>query len=452
MTKIKKHIEIVSSSKSSLSSMSKRSRDSVLAVLSKHYTDVEITLVDNLPDLNALVDRKPDLVFLGMKYIPLDPAKGFHDVNKIWISQYLDEHNIAYTGSTQKAHELETDKPTAKQYAIEAGLKTSPYYVAVQNQPLVESDIVLTYPLFIKPTDRGGGTGIDSASIAYNFAQVVSKVSSITAKTHSDSLSEEYLPGREISVAILKNSKSTDYFVMPIERIVPPNEDGVRLLSIEMKHADAGLSVTVDDMELRDSVSALALNVFHALGARDLGRIDTRLDSHGVPHFLEANLIPSLVDGYGNSPKSCKLNINLDHEQMNNLRTYADQLVLAQPGQLPKNDTTGSVAECIKAFNEALQDDLNTSAALAAISLIESKTYSQEALQALEMINEVLGLQLINTSPLSNEANSLLAEYQVARDQKEYVKSDSLREQLKSQFALAVTATSTGVLVNRICS
>ncbi|MBA3678954.1 cysteine--tRNA ligase, partial [Candidatus Saccharibacteria bacterium] len=36
------------------------------------------------------------------------------------------------------------------------------------------------------------------------------------------------------------------------------------------------------------------------------------------------------------------------HERMNNLRTYADQLVLAQPGQLPKNDTTGSVAECIK--------------------------------------------------------------------------------------------------------
>lgn len=316
MTKIKKHIEIVSSSKSSLSSMSKRSRDSVLEVLSKHYTDVEITLVDNIFDLKALVERKPDLVFLGMKYIPLDPAKGFHDVDKIWISQYLDEHNIAYTGSAQRAHELEYDKPVAKQYALEAGLKTSPYFVAVQNQPLVESDILLEYPLFIKPTDRGGGTGIDSDSIAHNFAQVQSKVNSITAKIHSDSLIEEYLPGREISVAILKNYQSDDYFVMPIERIVPADEDGIRMLSIEMKHADAGLSVKVDDVELRESVSALALDVFHALGARDLGRIDTRLDKDGIPHFLEANLIPSLVDGYGNFPKSCKLNIDMNHEQM----------------------------------------------------------------------------------------------------------------------------------------
>lgn len=316
MIKVNKHIEIVSSNVLGLSSMSKKSREAIRAVLSRSYFNVGITLVNNLEDLEALVARKPDLVFLGMKFIPANPNLGFQDPNKIWLSQYFDRHDIAYTGSSQPAHELELNKPLAKQRALDFGLKTSPFYVARQNQPLNSTDICLKYPLFIKPTDRGGGLGIGSDSVAYNFDQVLSKVQSITTNHNSDSLIEEYLPGREISVAILSNYITHEYSVMPIERIVPPDENGVSILSPDVKHADAGLSVAVSDIDVKASVSQLALNVFHALGARDYGRIDTRMDEHGVPHFLEANLIPSLIEGYGNFPKSCVLNMNLDYEPM----------------------------------------------------------------------------------------------------------------------------------------
>jgi D-alanine-D-alanine ligase len=58
------------------------------------------------------------------------------------------------------------------------------------------------------------------------------------------------------------------------------------------------------------------LDSFVALGARDYGRIDIRMDSHGVPHFLEANLISSLLRDYGNFPKACLLNSNIDYENM----------------------------------------------------------------------------------------------------------------------------------------
>lgn len=316
MIKINRHIEIVSSNVLGLSSMSKKSREAIRAVLSRSYFNVGITLVNNLEDLEALVAKKPDLVFLGMKFIPVNPNLGFQDLKKIWLSQYFDHHGIAYTGSSQPAHELELNKPLAKQRALDYRLKTSAFYVARQNNPLISSDIQLKYPLFIKPTDRGGGLGIDSDSVAYNFAQVLSKVQSITTNHNSDSLIEEYLPGREISVAILKNDITHEYSVMPIERIVPPNEHGVSILSPDVKHADAGLSVAVCDIDVKAKVSQLALEVFHALGARDYGRIDTRMDENGVPHFLEANLIPSLIKGYGNFPKSCVLNNNLDYESM----------------------------------------------------------------------------------------------------------------------------------------
>jgi hypothetical protein len=40
------------------------------------------------------------------------------------------------------------------------------------------------------------------------------------------------------------------------------------------------------------------------------------LDAAGQPNFLEANLIPSLISGYGSFPKACLLNLGLDHPAM----------------------------------------------------------------------------------------------------------------------------------------
>lgn len=296
--------------------MSQASCDGILAVLTKHYTRVGVTAVDNLSDLEALVQRRPDLVFLGIKFVPANHALGSADPDKIWVTNYLDEHNIAYTGSSQMAHELERNKALAKQRVLDAGLSTSNFYVARQNQPQSEDNMSLAFPLFIKPTSRGGGSGIDSDSVAHNFVQLCSKVRSIAANLQSDSLVEEYLPGREFSVAILKNEHSAEFSAMPIELIAPSDKHGVRILSKQVKSSDTERFVDVTDKIIKAKVTALAINVFHALGARDYGRIDIRMDKAGTPQFLEANLIPSLISGYGNFPKACVLNINLNYESM----------------------------------------------------------------------------------------------------------------------------------------
>lgn len=296
--------------------MSHTSRKAIQQVLRKHYAKVGITLINNILDLERLLSIKPDLVFLGMKFVPMHSDIGFSDPEKIWLSDYLSENGIACTGSNSTAHELELSKPLAKQCIIDAGLKTSPFYVAKMHAKISEEDIKLTYPLFIKPVDRGGGDGVDSQSYAIDFNELQAKVASITATIGSDSLIEEYLPGREISVAILKDINSHDYTTMPIERIVPDNIRGLKILSHDIKHADAGLSIAVSDDYVRAQVSELAINTFHALGARDYGRIDIRLDENGTPTFLEANLLPSLIDGNGNFPKAYALNTQSSYEVM----------------------------------------------------------------------------------------------------------------------------------------
>jgi D-alanine-D-alanine ligase len=316
MNKIDKHIEIVSSSVSSLSSMSDRSRRSIQATLSKYYTNVGITIVDDLASLKALVASNPDLVFLGMKFIPRSLELGINDPQKIWISRYLDAHKIAYTGSAQGAHKLDVNKQLAKQCVMNAGFRSSAYKIIHYDQSQSIKDIKLVYPMFVKPNNRGGGLGISSTSFVINTDQLSAKIASITTDLRSDSLIEEYLPGREFSVGILKSPSSSALSAMPIELVAGTDAQGISILGGDLKASNTEVVKEVTDRLTKRSVCELAINVFKALGARDYGRIDIRLDALGVPHFLEANLIPSLIDGYGSFPKTCAINANLKYDDM----------------------------------------------------------------------------------------------------------------------------------------
>ena len=312
MLKKSKHIEIVRSSRGDLSSLGLASATGILNVLEQEYNQVGITTINTLQDLERLVNLKPDLVFLGMKYVPDDsPVNG----KNIWIQEYLQEHGIATTGSNSTAHRIELDKSLAKECALDAGIVTSPYYVSRQNSNNDEHQL-LTFPLFVKPSDRGGGQGIDNYSVVHNALQLDTKIASITLNHNCDSLIEQYLPGREFSVAILYDEDTGVLHTMPLELIAPLNQDGDRFLSKAIKKADSESTKAIDDEKLRLSVNILALSIFRALGASDYGRIDIRLDADGVPNFLEANLIPSLLDKYGNFPKAAMLNKSMPHAEI----------------------------------------------------------------------------------------------------------------------------------------
>ncbi len=308
MYKTQKHIEIVRTPIKNLSSMSIGSAQILKKTLKRTYSKVGVTNITCLQDLENLALTKPDLVFLGMKKL----VTAGED---IWISEFLDSHDIPYTGSAKIAHELELDKSLAKKRVLAAGLSTSDFLVIEPGSNLSEHDVKLPYPVFIKPIDRGGGVGIDDNSVANNFSQLQEKVRSIHSDYDASALIERYLGGREFSVAILREISSRDLLAMPLELIAPINSKGNRLLSSAVKSSDTEEFKAVENPELRQSLSDLATGAFHALGARDYGRIDIRLDDKGVPHFLEANLIPSILKDYGNFPKACMLNENINYEE-----------------------------------------------------------------------------------------------------------------------------------------
>ncbi len=279
----------------------------ILKILSKRYKRVSIITIKNRNDLVKLIKRKPDLVFSGVKYF------NFKD-QKIWLNDYLEKFKIPYIASSKSALDNESDKNRAKKLMRLAKVKTADFFITTPNEHQNASSIPISFPLFIKPIRGGDSRGIDSRSIVYNFIDFKKKVLDIKKKHNLSSLVETYLPGKEYSVGIFEDSINGALRALPVEIIIKKNINGHCILDFDVKKNDEEKVIAVNDIKIFNKISKLAKDSFKALGGKSLGRIDIKMNKHGTPHFMEANLMPGLRKGY--FYRSCVLNLGMNYEDM----------------------------------------------------------------------------------------------------------------------------------------
>ena len=279
----------------------------VLKILSKRYENVLITEINSEEDLESLVKRKPDLVFSGVKYF------SFNNKN-IWLNDYLEIFEIPYIASSKAALDNESDKNKAKKIMQKNNIKTADFFITNPGEYLKESSIPIKFPLFIKPVTGGDSRGVDKNSLVFNFEDFTTKVLDIKINQNSPSLVETYLSGKEYSVGIFEDSIDGSLRAMPIEIIIKKNIDGHCILDFDVKKNDEESVILVSDILVFDKLSKLAKDSFKALGGKSLGRIDIKMNQLGVPHFIEANLMPGLRKGY--FYRSCVLNLDMNYADM----------------------------------------------------------------------------------------------------------------------------------------
>ena len=279
----------------------------ILKILLKRYKNVFITEINTKRDLIKLIKRKPDLVFSGVKYFNFNGEK-------IWLNDYLETNHIPYIASSKKALDNESDKNRAKKLVRKAKIKTADFFITVPGEHQSASSIPISFPLFIKPVKGGDSRGIDAKSVAFNFSSFKEKVLDIKKKHNLSSLVETYLPGREYSVGIFQDSVNGNLKAMPVEIIIKENSNGHCILDFDIKKDDEEKVVAVTDIKIFKKLSKLAKDSFNALGGKSLGRIDIKMNHLGIPHFMEANLMPGLRKGY--FYRSCVLNLDMNYEDM----------------------------------------------------------------------------------------------------------------------------------------
>jgi len=291
----------------------------ILNILSKRYRNVSITEINTENDLKKLALRKPDLVFSGVKYFYF--AGGI-----IWLNDYLELHDISYIASNRTALHNEHDKSIAKKIIQKANIRTADFFTTEPGEHQNEMSIPIAFPLFIKPLTGGDSRGVDANSIVYDFLSFQAKVLDIKRKHNLRSLVETYLSGKEYSVSILQDNSNGNLKAMPIEIVVDKNINGHCILDYDIKKNDQEKVIAVTDSKIYNQLSDLSRDAFKALDGKSLGRIDIKMNHNGVPHFIEANLMPGLRKGY--LYRACLFNLGMSYEQM--ILTIADNGLSSQ--------------------------------------------------------------------------------------------------------------------------
>jgi D-alanine-D-alanine ligase len=151
----------------------------------------------------------------------------------------------------------------------------------------------LEYPLFVKPVEGRGSSGISDESIVHSAQALKKQAQAIIERLGQAALVENYVRGREVTVGVIGQPPTA---LAPLE--VEYNE--ARTNTYEHKkdneiiHCPARL-----DQHTLGRVKDVALATFEVLKARDYGRIDTIVTEDGTPWVLEINTFAGLQSPTG---------------------------------------------------------------------------------------------------------------------------------------------------------
>jgi len=258
------------------------------AIESYGHTVVEL---EATPELSTLLPAAAvDVVF--------NIAEGIGGRNReAQVPALLELLGIPYTGSDPAAMSLTLDKSLAKQIVAQAGCATPASLVMRTGKERLPKG--LEFPLMVKPVAEGSSKGILGRSVVESDAELREAARELINKYKQDALVESYLPGREFTVALLGESKPKALPPMEVIFTDPSRKHPIYDFNCKFKSEGTGYEVPakVDEPLLRE-IERVAKRAFIALGARDYGRVDLRLDAAGRVNFIECNPLPGLSPGF----------------------------------------------------------------------------------------------------------------------------------------------------------
>lgn len=318
------HIEVVASDIPSVATKglgALAACHNVYNALSLKYDYVVFNIIRRISDLAAIICRKPDLVFSGIRYLHVHNAVFQANGNgSVWISEYMGKAGVNYTGSSRQSLEVERNKYLAKKKVEACGIKTISYFLHCPHQFHSSNQLPLQFPLFIKPVNESDSWGIGEDSVVYDFEQYTAKVNNINQKFQQSPLVEQFITGREFTVAILDFQPHGELVAMPVEIIVPKTELGHRILDYHTKKKNQERVIPIGDQTIFTQVATLAKQAFMALDGRDFGRIDILMDDQGCLYFLEANFMPGMTQRESDIdcsyfPRACFINTGMTYHE-----------------------------------------------------------------------------------------------------------------------------------------
>ena len=217
----------------------------------------------------------------------------------------FDELGFPYTGSDAWVLAVTLDKALTKLMLSEHGV-ISPRGQFIDDMSQLKLD-GWRWPVMVKPNFEGSSKGITQESVIEDRTRLRLAVEKQLAKFPAGVLVEEFIPGKDLTVAFLERAAPERNGVLtPVEYVIEESELAkrrYRIYDYDLKsvHYDA-VSVrcpAVFPGHVLERAQDMARKAYRALGCRDLGRIDFRVAEDGQVYFIEINALPSLEAGAG---------------------------------------------------------------------------------------------------------------------------------------------------------
>nr|WP_110255264.1 D-alanine--D-alanine ligase [Undibacterium pigrum] len=220
----------------------------------------------------------------------------------------LEQLNIPYTGSGVMASAIAMDKIFTKRIWQTYGLSTPAYAVLTGQTELRRVPDELGLPLIIKPPHEGSTIGITKV-VGYSDMQ---EAYALAAQFDEVVLAEEFVEGRELTVAIL--GKGEQAYALPITEIVAPDGNydyQNKYFTDDTKY----ICPAVLDQDLTDTIRKMAVDAYRALDCEGWARVDVLLrKSDNKPFLIEINTSPGMT-GHSLVPMAAKA-VGISYEDL----------------------------------------------------------------------------------------------------------------------------------------
>lgn len=239
----------------------------------------DVRSIDVTRDLAAMVRAltpAPDVVFNALH------GRGGEDGTVQGVLEFL---RVPYTHSGVLASAVAMDKPTARSVFTAAGLPLAEGRVATRDE--IAAGDVLPRPYVVKPINEGSSVGVRIVQRADNSWAAEAKV-----WRYERALVERYVPGREITVAVMGDRALGALEIRPAKGFY----------DYAAKYAPGGsehLMPAPIHRRAYDEALAIGVAAHKALGCRGVSRADLRYDdTAGEPGklvLLEVNTQPGMT-------------------------------------------------------------------------------------------------------------------------------------------------------------
>lgn len=205
------------------------------------------------------------------------------------IQSLLELKGIKYTGSKVLSSALAMDKIMSKILFEEYNVPTPKWFHFKFDEFTTDEVNALInkkfgYPAVIKPNDQGSTVGLTICKTPDQLDEAIHNAFEFSDRI----LVEEYIAGREVTVAVL------DQIALPVLEIKPKHG----IYDYECKYT-AGMSEYIVPAEINDDVTKslqkIAVQAYNSLRCEVYARVDFRLSNENEAYALEVNTLPGMT-------------------------------------------------------------------------------------------------------------------------------------------------------------